>query len=182
MDGMRHGGGGPVKRAFDGQGVGATSTTRSWGTAAGSVACVLGLAAPATHGQDHVVETSARVIVNGDAIAESLTGVPGNVSRGRTIVASRQQGLCLLCHTGPFPEERFQGNLAPDLAGAGSRWSEAQLRLRVVDARRLNSSTIMPPYHRIDGLSRVGTAWRSRPVLTAQQVEDVVAFLATLRE
>jgi L-cysteine S-thiosulfotransferase len=121
-------------------------------------------------------------VVQGDAVPQSLTGAAGDAVRGRAIVANRQVGLCLLCHTGPFPEERFQGNLAPDLAGAGSRWSEGQLRLRIVDARRVNPSTIMPAYHRTEGLHRVGAAWQSRTILTGRQVEDVVAFLATLRE
>lgn len=123
-----------------------------------------------------------RVDVVGDAIPASLTGAPGDAARGRAIVVNRQQGLCLLCHSGPFPEERQQGNLAPSLAGTGARWSEGQLRLRLVDARRLNPSTIMPPYHRVDGLVQVGAAWQGKPVLSAQQVEDVVAFLKTLHE
>jgi len=119
--------------------------------------------------------------VVGDAIPQSLTGVPGDAERGRAIVGNRQVGLCLLCHRGPFPDER-QGTLAPDLAGAGARWSEGQLRLRLVDARRLNPATIMPSYYRIDGLRRVGAAWQGKPVLEAQQLEDVVAFLRTLRD
>ena len=94
----------------------------------------------------------------------------------------RQKGLCLLCHAGPIAEERFQGNLAPPLHGAGTRWSEGQLRLRVVDSRRLNPASIMPSYHRTEGLNRVGAAWRDRPVLTAQEIEDVVAYLVSLRE
>ncbi len=93
-------------------------------------------------------------------------------------------GLCLLRHRGPFdatPEERQQGSLATDLAGAGARWTEAQTRLRIVDSRRVNPETEMPAYHRVDGLERVGTAWQGRTILDAQQVEDVVAFLRTLR-
>jgi sulfur-oxidizing protein SoxX len=121
-------------------------------------------------------------IVRGDGIAAPLTGARGDPARGRTIVTNRHVGLCLLCHSGPFPEERLQGNLAPDLKGAGSRWSEAQLRLRIVDARALNPLTIMPPYYRIEGLDRVAAAFWGKPVLTAEQIEDVVAFLATLRE
>lgn len=117
-----------------------------------------------------------------DAIPQSLTGVKGDPARGRAIVANRQVGLCLLCHAGPFPEERFQGNLAPDLRGAGSRWSEGQLRLRIVDSRRINSATIMPAYHRTEGRVRVAPAYRGQPVLSAEQIEDVVAFLMTLRD
>jgi L-cysteine S-thiosulfotransferase len=116
-----------------------------------------------------------------DAIDRPLTAAPGDAARGRAIVANRQVGLCLLCHTGPFPEERFQGTLAPDLGGAGARLSEGQLRLRLVDGRRVNPQTIMPSYHRTDGLQRVGSAWQGKPVLEAQQIEDVVAFLSTLR-
>ncbi len=117
-----------------------------------------------------------------DTLAESLTGAPGDPARGRAIVANRQVGLCLLCHSGPFPEERFQGNLAPDLRGAATRWSEGQLRLRVVDSSRIIPATIMPAYHRTEGLVRVAPAWLGKPVLTAAQIEDVVAFLLTLRD
>ena len=118
----------------------------------------------------------------GDAIPQPLTGIRGDPARGRAIVVDRQRGLCLLCHAGPFPEQRFQGNLAPDLTGAGARWSEGQLRLKIVDSRRLNPATIMPPYYNMDGLVRVGRNWQDKPVLSAEQVEDVVAFLTTLTE
>ena len=121
-------------------------------------------------------------VVVGDAIPQPLTETKGDPARGRAIVTQRQTGLCLLCHSGPFPEERFQGTIAPDLAGAGARWSEGQLRLRLVDSSRINPATIMPPYYRIEGLTRVGWAWRGKPVLTAEQIEDVVAFLITLRD
>ena len=117
----------------------------------------------------------------GDAIPESLTGTKGDAVRGRAIVANRTVGLCLLCHSGPFPEDKFQGNLAPDLAGAGSRNTESQLRLRIVDASKLNPDTIMPPFYRVDGLTRVGQAFRDKPVLTAVEIEDVVAYLMTLK-
>jgi sulfur-oxidizing protein SoxX len=112
---------------------------------------------------------------------ESLTGTPGDAARGRALALERTS-TCILCHSGPFPEEKFQGDLAPDLAGAGSRWSEGQLRLRLVNAARLNPATIMPSYYRVDGLDRVAPAWRGKPILSAEQVEDMVAYLATLRE
>lgn len=126
------------------------------------------------------VVLSAGAVV-GDGMPQPLTDVPGDATRGRAIVASRQQGLCLLCHSGPFPEERLQGNLAPPLDGAGARWTEAQLRLRIVDSRRLHPDSLMPALHRVGGQQRVGAAWQGRPVLDAQQVEDVVAFLKTLK-
>ena len=117
----------------------------------------------------------------GDTIPASLTDAAGDPARGRAVILDRRLGTCLLCHTGPFPEEKFQGTLAPDLSGAGSRWSEGQLRLRIVDATRLDPDTIMPPYYRVDGLTLVGERWRGKPILSAEQIEDVVAFLLTLR-
>ena len=119
--------------------------------------------------------------VVGDAIPMPLTGAPGDPARGRALTINRQN-TCILCHNGPFPEERFQGDLAPSLAGAGGRWSEGQLRLRLVDGSRLNPATIMPSYYRIDGLTRVGPGWQGKPILSAEQIEDVVAYLVTLRE
>ena len=117
-----------------------------------------------------------------DRIDQALEGLQGDPARGRMIVADRSRGLCLLCHSGPFPEERHQGSLAPDLSGAGSRCSQAQLRARMVDSRRINPQSIMPAYHRTEGLERVAPAFRGRPILDAQQVEDVVAYLITLRD
>jgi sulfur-oxidizing protein SoxX len=120
--------------------------------------------------------------VVGDAIPRPLTGQPGDAVRGRAIVANRTLGLCLLCHSGPIPEEHFQGNLAPNLAGAGTRWSPGQLRLRIVDGSRLNADTIMPAYYRSAGLRHVAKAFEGKTIFTAEQVEDVVAYLATLKD
>lgn len=136
------------------------------------LALVLIVAAPAAMAQEIV----------GDAIPKSLTGQPGDAARGRTIVANRSVGLCLLCHSGPIAEERFQGDLAPSLAGAGTRWSAGQLRLRIVDGSRLNADTIMPPYYRTTGLQRVARSFEGKTILTAAQVEDVVAYLVTLKD
>jgi len=119
--------------------------------------------------------------VVGNAIPESLTGERGDPARGRAIVIKREN-TCLLCHSGPFPDERFQGDLSPTLKGTGGRWSEGELRLRMVDASRFNPATIMPSFYKVDGLNRVGPSWRGKPILTAEQIEDVVAFLATLRD
>jgi len=120
--------------------------------------------------------------VVGDAIPASLTGTRGDAERGEKIVTNRQVGLCLLCHAGPYPQERFQGTMAPDLKGAGTRSTEGQLRLRIVDASRVNRETIMPPYYRVDGLTRVSPGFRGKPILTAEQIEDVVAYLTTLKD
>jgi L-cysteine S-thiosulfotransferase len=120
--------------------------------------------------------------VTKDAIERPLTAQPGDAARGRAIVTDRQTGLCLLCHTGPFPEQRFQGTLAPDLRGTGSRMSEGQIRLRIIDSAKLNTETIMPAYYRIDGRTRVGSPWQGKPILNEQQIEDVVAYLTTLKD
>jgi len=117
----------------------------------------------------------------GDSIPGSLTGAKGDPARGRAIVANRQVGLCLLCHSGPFPEERFQGNLAPDLTAVGARFSEGQIRQRIVDSRKVNPQSIMPAYYKSEGLTRVAPAFRGKTVLTPEQIEDIVAYLITLK-
>ena len=140
--------------------------------AAAAVACCLG----AAH-----AESLRPFTVVGDAIPQSLTAERGDPQRGRAVVASRELGNCLLCHRMPLPDERFQGSIGPDLSGVARRLSEGQIRLRIVDQSRLNPVTIMPPYYRLEGLRRVLAAYRDRPVLTAEQVEDAVAMLATFR-
>ncbi len=109
-------------------------------------------------------------------------GLSGDPARGRALVADRRKSFCLLCHTGPFPEERFMGNLAPPLDGAGTRWTPDDLRLRLVDPARLNPDTIMPAYARADGLDRVARQFRGQPLLSSQDIEDIVAFLGSLKE
>ena len=122
----------------------------------------------------------APYLVEGDAIRGPLVAVPGDAARGREVVMSRDSN-CLLCHAVPEAGARAMGNLAPPLGGVGARLGEGQLRLRIVDSMRLNPQTIMPSYYRVDGLNRVAAVWRGKPVLTAQQVEDTVAYLLTLR-
>jgi sulfur-oxidizing protein SoxX len=126
-------------------------------------------------------ESLAPYEITGDGIAKSLTGAPGDAARGRALVLARTT-TCILCHSGPFPETRFQGDLAPDLTGAGNRWTSSQLRLRMVDASRFNPDTIMPSYYRNDGLVRVGRNFTGKPILSAVEIEDIVAYLATLRD
>ena len=116
-----------------------------------------------------------------DSIPASLTGAKGDPARGRAIVANRQVGLCLLCHSGPIPDERFQGNLAPDLTAVGARLSEGQIRQRIVDPTKVNPQSIMPAYYKSEGLVRVAPAYRGKTVLTAEQIEDIVAYLLTLK-
>ena len=145
----------------------------------GAVALAAGLACVPL--QTQAEEAQRPYAVVGDAIPASLTGVPGDAVRGKAIVVSRQTGLCLLCHSAPLPEEKFQGTIGPDLKGAGSRYTEGQLRLRIVDQGLVNPGTIMPAYYRLDGLEHVAAAFRGKTVLTAQQIEDVVAFMKTLR-
>lgn len=116
-----------------------------------------------------------------DAQEARLTTSPGDPANGRRIVLDRAVSACLLCHTGPFPAPHLHGSIGPPLDGVGDRLSPGQIRLRLVDSRRVNPDTVMPAYFVTDGLTRVGAAWRGRPVLSAEQIEDVVAFLATLR-
>ena len=143
---------------------------------------VLALFAMMAAGMSWANAGPARYAIAGDEIPASLTGAAGDPVRGKAIMASRQTGLCLLCHSAPLPEEKFQGTIGPDLKGIASRTSEGQLRLRIVDPRAFNPDTIMPAYYRRDGLTRVAPAFRGKTVLTADEIEDVVAFLMTLRD
>jgi len=124
---------------------------------------------------------NAQIIV-GDSIFESLSSAPGDATRGRVIVASRQTGLCLLCHSGPFPEERFQGNLAPELSVSVARLTTPQLRARIVDASYFNPNTIMPAYYKTGHLNRVAPKFAGQTILSGQEIEDVVAFLVSLNK
>lgn len=140
-------------------------------------AVILALAAPDTAGAQSLVPYG----VSQDGIALPLAGLTGNPDRGRAIALNTNEGACLLCHAVPDSGQRFMGDVGPSLAGVGARLAPGQLRLRVVDSTRLNPQTVMPAYYRVEGLARVGAAWRDKPVLTAQQVEDVVAWLQGLR-
>lgn len=118
--------------------------------------------------------------VEGDAIPAPLAAVSGDPLRGGEVIAGRDAN-CLLCHAVPETGVRFMGNIAPPLSGVGARLSEGQLRLRVVDQSRLNPGTVMPSYYKVEGLVRVAPAYLGKPVLTEQQIEDVIAYLKTLK-
>ena len=119
-------------------------------------------------------------IVNG-AIPEPLSEQPGDPERGRRIILDRDAGDCIVCHAMPLPQRDFHGTVGPPLDGVGSRYTAGQLRLRIVDPKALNQETVMPAYYQVEGLYRVLERYRGKPILTAQQVEDVVAYLLTLR-
>lgn len=143
-----------------------------WGGWVAACAVVAGCAAtPPAALQPYRVEDGA--------IRERLAE-PGDAARGKQVVVSRDSN-CLLCHSVPDAGVRFMGDVGPPLSGVGARMSQGQLRLRIVDSMRLNRDTIMPSYYRMDGLNKVAESWRGKPVLTAQQVEDTVAYLSTLR-
>ena len=119
--------------------------------------------------------------LTGAGIEQPLDGLQGDPVRGEAVVI-RQTSTCTLCHAGPFPNPHLQGNVGPDLRGVGSRLSAAELRERLVDASRENPETVMPAFYRTEGLTRVGAAWRGKPILSAQEIEDAVAYLAGLKE
>jgi sulfur-oxidizing protein SoxX len=122
--------------------------------------------------------------VEGDAINASLTRKPGDAVKGAQLMQQRQKSLCVLCHSGPFPEPHLHGTIAPGLTGVGSRLSAGQLRLRIVDMRRLNPESIMPTYYAAVANgddARIAADWRDKPILTADEIEDLVAYLQTLK-
>jgi sulfur-oxidizing protein SoxX len=118
--------------------------------------------------------------VVGGAIPAPLGADAGDPQRGRAIIVGRN-GNCLLCHAIPETGEKFMGNVGPPLSGIGSRLGAGELRLRIADPTRANRDAVMPAYYRVRGLDSVASEYRDKPILTAQQVEDVVAYLLTLR-
>lgn len=123
-----------------------------------------------------------KFVVRGDAVDEPLGGVAGDAARGRGIVLDRRKGNCLICHSIPSVKESFQGVLGPSLRRVAKRLTVAQIRLRIIDQSRINPATIMPPFYRVKNLRNVASEYRSKPALNIQDVEDVVAYLATLKE
>ncbi len=120
-------------------------------------------------------------IVGGESIDKSLTGQPGDPANGRKLAINRKQGNCLACHALPIPEQPFHGDIGPDLSESGSNLSEGEIRLRIVDSKVLNPDTIMPAFYRNDGFERVLKKFQGKTMLSAQQVEDIVAYVMTLK-
>lgn len=112
-----------------------------------------------------------------DGIAKPFAA-SGDRERGRQLFMAREGGHCVLCHSAPGIE--VAGNVGPPLAGVGARLTPAQIRLRIADISRVNPEAAMPSFHRVDRLERVAPGYAGRPVLDGQQVEDLVAWLATL--
>jgi sulfur-oxidizing protein SoxX len=126
--------------------------------------------------------TLVKFEVKNNAIPTSLTGKPGNPDEGRKAVGGRQLGNCLACHQiSVLSKEPFHGNTGPSLDGVAGRMSEGEIRLRIVDATKANADTMMPPFYRTEGLNRVLPRFQGKTILTAEQVEDVVAFMMTLK-
>jgi len=116
------------------------------------------------------------------AIEKSLTGKPGDPDKGRQWAVTSGQGNCVICHKLPIPEVAFRiGNVGPDLTEVGSRLSPSEIRMRIVNPKLLNEETIMPAYYRVNGLHRVAKNAEGKPMLSAEQVEDLVAYLSTLK-
>lgn len=131
---------------------------------------------------DGAVAKTVEFTVKDDAIAASLTGKPGDSFKGRKTSTDRKLGNCLACHKMPIPEQKFHGNVGPDLAGVGSRYKPGELRLRIVNSKVVNPDTSMPAFYSAKGLHRVMKRWQGKTLLSAQQVEDIVAYLVTLKE
>jgi len=142
------------------------------------VGIALLLAVSVQAGQSGIV---AYKVVDGHSIPKSLTGQPGDPKRGRLTAVDRKKGNCLACHKMPIPEQQFHGDVGPDLAGVGDRLSEGEIRLRIVNPKIVNAETIMPAFYRADGFHRVLKGFEGKTIISAQDVEDIVAYLKTLK-
>ena len=121
-------------------------------------------------------------MIEADGIPASLTGVAGDPELGETLFVTRDRGHCVLCHVVTSLDAEFQGDVGPTLDGVGDRLTAPQLRLRIADYQIIRPGTLMPSYYRLHDLYQVGTEYKDESVLTAQEVEDLVAYLGTLTE
>lgn len=131
------------------------------------------------------------VVWDDTAVPQSLTGVAGNAAEGAKVLSNKSIGNCVACHEiGAMPDVAFQGTIGPALDGAGDRWTEAELRGILVNSKNVFPDSVMPSFYRIDGFIRLGDAFTGKawpegtpvtPLLTAQQIEDAIAYLMTLK-
>ena len=146
-----------------------------------ALAAGIGMATGAAAVAQESVELVKFMVDDESSIAQSLTGKPGDAVAGRQAAINRKQGNCLACHVMPIPEQPFHGEIGPDLAGIASRYSEGELRLRVVDSKIINPDSFMPAFYKNEGFHRVLKKFQGKSILTAEQVEDIVAYLLTLK-
>jgi L-cysteine S-thiosulfotransferase len=161
-----------------------TALRRAAGWLIGSAAALLPAMSPSAPGEEAGLPGVNVVVAGGVAtVPAPLTGKPGDAKEGAKVVTGRRLGNCLSCHEiGVLPGEEFHGDVGPPLDGVAGRWDTAALRMIVVNAKMVfGAETVMPAFYRTDGLNRVRPEFAGRPILTAQEVEDVVAFLATLK-
>lgn len=142
-----------------------------------TVLAVAGLSVPVDVAAEELVKFN---IVSGNSITASLTGKAGDPVKGREVAINRKKGNCLACHAMPVPEQPYHGEVGPDLNGVADRLSEGEIRLRIVNPKYSNPNTIMPAFYRTEGLHMVAKKFQGKPMLTAAEVEDVVAYLMTL--
>ena len=121
-------------------------------------------------------------IVDDMAINEPLTDTVGDAANGRKLSVNRKKGNCLACHVMPISEQSFHGETAPSLYGVGNRLSEGELRLQLVNSKVTNENTMMPSFYRVTGYNRILKKFDGKTILSAQEVEDIVAYLKTLTE
>ncbi|MEL7115903.1 MAG: sulfur oxidation c-type cytochrome SoxX [Pseudomonadota bacterium] len=116
-------------------------------------------------------------------VSASLTGTPGDPANGAKVFANRKQGNCLACHeNSDMADALFHGEVGPTLDGVGSRWEEADLRGILTNSKMMFEGTIMPAFYIDAGYTRASEKFEGKPILTAQQVEDVLAYLKTLTD
>ena len=120
-------------------------------------------------------------VVDENSIPQNLTGKKGDPVNGRKLAINRKKGNCLACHVMPIPEQSYHGKIGPDLNGVASRYEEGELRLRIVNPKIINEATIMPAFYRNDGFHRVMKKFNGKTIISAQDVEDIVAYLMTLK-
>ena len=120
-------------------------------------------------------------ITDDTSVESSLTGKPGDPVNGRKVAIHRKKGNCLTCHVMPVPEKDFYGNIGPELTNVGSNLTEGELRLRLINSKIANEDTIMPSFYRNENFNRVLKKFKGKTILSAQEIEDVVAYLMTLK-